>query len=71
MLIPYVRIIRMLPCRDCSTDQGLVWQSDCGCWTFKCLLCGEYAGATCCEAEEHIEEFNHAGLASTGEFAWC
>lgn len=64
-------MIRMLPCRHCESAQGLVWQSDCGCWTFKCLLCGEYAGVTCCEDPEHIEEFDYAGLASTGEFAWC
>lgn len=48
-------------CSMCTTDNLVVWQAVCGCWTAACRLCGSTGVALCKDDEDHIDDFNYHG----------
>lgn len=53
-----VRILHYDFCIWCGRDKVVVYQGDCGCWTCKCLVCGEVDAAPCFTFDdEHWAEF--------------
>ncbi len=49
----------------CGKNRAVVWQGDCGCWVFKCLVCGVVDHVDCGrEAESHWDEFEAECMAS-------
>lgn len=56
-----VALLWLSTCRGpdgCNRDRAVLWQGDCGCWTFKCLICGNVDYADCGhEVADHWDEF--------------
>ncbi len=66
-----VKLVHKLGCYGigaCGAGEGIIWQGYCGCWVFKCNLCGNMDWAKCCdeEDEEHYSDFEYSCEALTG-----
>lgn len=42
----------------CGAHKAVIWQGDCGCWVFKCLICGDVTESRCHEDEDHRQAFD-------------
>lgn len=65
-----VFLLRLNACNGpdgCGRNRAIVWQADCGCWTFKCLLCGDVDGVKCgSEVPEHSEDYQEEAILLSG-----
>lgn len=55
-MISLYRIQTCLGPDGCGRERAVIWQGDCGCWTFKCLICGNVDAARC--GDEHEDHWN-------------
>jgi hypothetical protein len=67
-----MRLLRVNACAGpdgCHGERAVVWQGACGCWVFKCLLCGDVDQARCSYEAEHMDAFDEAAMELVGEYS--
>ncbi len=54
-------LVRVAACKGpdgCGRNRAVLWQSDCGCWVFKCLICGDVDECRCGDADTKATDEN-------------